>query len=212
VRALLPSFLSPVPPLGSWLTWEQYHLAQRELSFTRDRVNLKRLDRWSEAKMRSSSWSPTTRAPRRPAWGVGRGRQVALQPLPLCRGLPPAHRGSAAGGPRRPQQRAGGGVPRSGLQASRTPVVYSVGSRDETSFELAMFQLLGVKPLTVDPSLSEDKQAHLKSLEFLEFHNLGLKVHRGGAPSGGGASSCASRRSWDYSITPISTCSKSIAR
>lgn len=60
------------------------------------------------------------------------------------------------------------------LDPARPLVVYSVGSRDESSFEEAVRRLLGVRPHTMDPSLSPDKQEHLRSLPYIHFHNVGL--------------------------------------
>lgn len=147
----------------------------------RDRVSLKRLDRWSEAKMRELFLVPNYPCPmaaRVGEWGEGGKWLCNIFPFMgnFHRHTVQAHPQLA---PADPSSAFAAGFA-SRLQTSPRPtVVYSVGSRDETSFEHAMYQLLGVKPVTLDPSLSDDKQAHLKTLDFLEFHNLGLKGRSG---------------------------------
>ncbi|CAI5527016.1 unnamed protein product [Closterium sp. Naga37s-1] len=54
------------------------------------------------------------------------------------------------------------------------PVVYSVGSDEEYSFEESMFRHYRSQPYTLDPFLSPQAQARMQLLRFLHFHSLGL--------------------------------------
>jgi len=109
---------------------------------------------------------------------------VALQHLPLPGRLPAARGGRGA--PALVSGKETSGYKRR-LDPRRPLVVYSVGSRDETSFEEAVRRLLGVSPHTMDPSLSADKQEHLRSLPCIHFHNLGLtgRTRSAGTAPGG---------------------------
>ncbi|GJP33987.1 hypothetical protein CLOM_g18472 [Closterium sp. NIES-68] len=71
------------------------------------------------------------------------------------------------------------------------PVVYSVGSDEEYSFEEAMFRKYHSLPYTLDPFLSPQAQARMQQLPFLHFHSVGLA----------GRASLADYQKWNPNVT-----------
>ncbi|CAI5521145.1 unnamed protein product [Closterium sp. Naga37s-1] len=71
------------------------------------------------------------------------------------------------------------------------PVVYSVGSDEEYSFEESMFRHYRSQPYTLDPFLSSQAQARMQLLRFLHFHSLGLA----------GKASLGDYQKWNHNVT-----------
>ncbi|CAI5462623.1 unnamed protein product [Closterium sp. Yama58-4] len=71
------------------------------------------------------------------------------------------------------------------------PIVYSVGSDEESSFEEAMFRHYRSQPYTLDPFLSSQAQARMQLLRFLHFHPVGLS----------GRASLGDYQKWNPNVT-----------
>ncbi|GJP33990.1 hypothetical protein CLOM_g18475 [Closterium sp. NIES-68] len=59
----------------------------------------------------------------------------------------------------------------------KDPVVYSVGSYGQYSFEESINKILHVKPYTFDPFLTLNTIAHMKAVPILHFNEIGLSAN-----------------------------------
>ncbi|GJP33991.1 hypothetical protein CLOM_g18476 [Closterium sp. NIES-68] len=58
----------------------------------------------------------------------------------------------------------------------KDPVVYSIGSFGQYSFEESIYKILQVKPYTFDPFLTPNKLAVMKRVSILHFNEIGLSA------------------------------------